>query len=152
MNSLRSKVRPPSNKIIATAKEIKIGKKSPSALGSKRLSPSGPKRKPPSNNKTKVGRWVFLDKLVRKQPAPTAKQSDHNAELFPVTAMSNESIIKHLAHAKSGVIFACMPYDNRWDTSDTFVRRNIFNHHAACSNFRTFADGDIPKNFCPCAY
>ena len=78
---------------MATAKEMKMGKKSPSALGSKRLSPSGPKRKPPSNNKTKVGRWVFLDKLVRKQPAPTAKQSDHNAELFSVTAMNNESII-----------------------------------------------------------
>ena len=93
MNSLRSRVRPPSNNIMATAKEMKIGKKSPSALGSKRLSPSGPKRKPPSNNKTKVGRWVFLDKLVRKQPAPTAKQSDHNAELFSVTAMNNESII-----------------------------------------------------------
>ena len=143
VNSLRSKVRPPSNNMMATAKEIKIGKKSPSALGSKRLSPSGPNRKPPSNNNTKVGRWVLRDKLVRKQPAPMAKQRDHNAELFPVTAMRNESIIKHLAHAKGGVIFASVPYDNRWDTSNAFVWGNIFYDNASSSDFCTFTNSNI---------
>ena len=82
MNSLRSKVRPPSKSMIATAKEMKIGRKSPKAFGSKKLNPSGPSKNPPKSKSTKVGKCNFLESVVRKQPAPTAKQSVHKAELL----------------------------------------------------------------------
>ena len=51
---------PPSNKIIATAKEMKMGKNSPSALGSKKLNPSGPKENHPIIIKLKLVDAFFL--------------------------------------------------------------------------------------------
>ena len=82
VNSLRSSVKPPSKSMIATAKEMNIGRKSPKAFGSKKSNPSGPSRNPPKSKSTKVGKCNFLESVVRKQPAPTAKQSVHKAELL----------------------------------------------------------------------
>ena len=116
VNSLRSSVRPPSKSMIATASEMKMGKKSPSALGSNKPKPSGPRRKPPKSRATRVGRWSFLDKVVKKQPAPTAKQSVQSAELLSARAICMQSIIEHLTHAKSRTCFTGFSDDFSRDT------------------------------------